>query len=389
MLGRAPPSSSSAAGLSVPKSQAKSPAISSDGTNERKNVAADIDDDDDDDLEDLMPKPKRTSKNIDAMLGRTPGKQSGQDEAIEGEPVKPVPDEEGVYPNGYAFPLKKTWAQATAIGFKAFLRFTFTPLGFFIVLYGLNVVAWGGMLFLLLCNASPAMCWLGNGTYDCDNINSPRRIWVEIDSQILNSLFCITGFGLIPWRFRDFYYLLKWRVLKKEQGLRKLAGYHRSWYRLPGSDRLPIESYNQSLSPEDEDNHALPLPLKRTPAPPLTGARASPTKMWKLDFVIWAFVWNTFLQAVLSGFMWGLNRYDRPSWSTGLFVALACVVAGLGGLMQFIEGKRIKKVEGIPLDTDEAPKDVELARNSADAVLEKKGKAMVADSSLTSTSTRT
>ncbi|KFY94778.1 hypothetical protein V498_03727 [Pseudogymnoascus sp. VKM F-4517 (FW-2822)] len=30
----------------------------------------------------------------------------------------------------------------------------------------------------------------------CDDINSPRRVWIEIDSQILNALFCVTGFGL-------------------------------------------------------------------------------------------------------------------------------------------------------------------------------------------------
>jgi hypothetical protein len=42
------------------------------------------------------------------------------------------------------------------------------------------------------------------------------------------------------------------------------------------------------------------------------------------------------------------NRYQRPSWSTGLFVALACTVAALGGLMMFTEGKKVKKIEGVP-----------------------------------------
>lgn len=42
------------------------------------------------------------------------------------------------------------------------------------------------------------------------------------------------------------------------------------------------------------------------------------------------------------------DRYKRPSWSTGLFVALACIVAALGGLMMFTEGKKVKKVEGVP-----------------------------------------
>jgi len=45
--------------------------------------------------------------------------------------------------------------------------------------------------------------------------------------------------------------------------------------------------------------------------------------------------------------MWGMNRYSRPSWSTGLFIALACGVAGVGGVVSFIEGKRVKRVEGV------------------------------------------
>ena len=81
----------------------------------------------------------------------------------------------------------------------------------------------------------------GELEYDCNYIDSPRRIWVEIDSQILNALFCVTGFGLIPWRFRDLYYLLQYRLLGKYEGLQVLGGIHRSWLRLPGSQDLPVD----------------------------------------------------------------------------------------------------------------------------------------------------
>ncbi|KAI4101153.1 MAG: hypothetical protein L6R37_005075 [Teloschistes peruensis] len=285
-------------------------------------------------------------------------------------PLVPVgPDADGVYPNGYKFPPKHTWGESTLIGLKGFWKFTITPLGFLIVLYGLNVVAWGGMLFLLLIGGGKQyMCFPpgSHGVKDCNNINSPRRIWIEIDSQILNALFCVTGFGLIPWRFRDLYYLLKWRVGKKYDGLRKLAGIHRSWFRLPGSDTLPVDKIPGSSSNSGREfettnprNPSIPIPATKAPDQPLTGTRAPPTALWKLDYVIWAYVLNTFLQAVLSGFMWGLNRYDRPSWSTGLFVALACTVAGLGGLMVFQEGKRVKAVEGIPVPEAKVLKDIE------------------------------
>lgn len=287
------------------------------------------------------------------------------------------PDADGVYPNGYKFPPKHTWGQSTIIGLKGLWRFTLTPIGFFVVVYGLNVVAWGGMLFLLLCGAAPAMCYPGNrpGVKACNDINSPRRKWVEVDSQILTALFCVTGFGLIPWRFRDLYYLLRYRLMGDYNALRRLAGYNKSWFRLPGSENLPLVSRGLDGQGEpmvnhldgangeslDDTNPAIPLPVSQTPDLPLTGVRAPPTAIWKLDFYIWLYIWNTIFQAVLSGIMWGLNRFNRPSWSTGTFVALACIVAGVGGLMVFMEGKKVKKVEGVPISEADKLRDLEMS----------------------------
>lgn len=281
------------------------------------------------------------------------------------------------------------------IGLSAFWKWFLTPLGFLITLYGLNVVAWGGMLFLLLCGAAPAMCSQNtpaNHFDGCNDIQSPRRKWIEIDSQILNALFCVTGFGLIPWRFRDLYWLLKYRFCNEEKsgraakmvGLRRLAGIHRGWFRLPGSDTLDepttlqhVESLQHPLSKvgattdtrsldiaeaplaSSEDDVRLPLPLNKRPSPPITGIRASPTKVWKMDFVVWCNVWNTFFQACLCGFMWGMNRYKRPSWSTGFFIAIACMVAGAGGIVMFKEGKKVKTVEGVQVKETDRQGDVE------------------------------
>lgn len=50
-----------------------------------------------------------------------------------------------------------------------------------------------------------------------------------------------------------------------------------------------------------------------------TGEKAPPTKLWKLAFTVDMMVLNTVLQAVLCYFMWGYNRFDRPSWATGMF----------------------------------------------------------------------
>lgn len=288
-----------------------------------------------------------TNAQMDAPL-REKSKGTDQRSSSDTNPTSKIEADFRTTPfdNGYQFPPKKHWTQSTAIGAKAFWKFFITPIGFFVVIYGLNVVAWGGMLFLLLCNASPAMC-----KPTCNDINSPRRKWIEIDSQILNALFCVTGFGTIPWRFRDLYYLMQFRIQNDEMGLRRLAGINRGWFRLPGSQDLPatfgpseaeVGGHNQSES-------CLAFPLNKTPDAPLTGVRAPPTKLWKLDAIIWLMVWNTFFQCVLCGFMWGLNRYKRPSWSTGLFVALGCGVAIIGGIMSFIEGKHVKAIEGVPV----------------------------------------
>ena len=75
---------------------------------------------------------------------------------------------------------KVTWTRSTIIGLRAFWKWFLTPFGFLVTIYALNVVAWGGMLFLLLLNAAPAMCWAldeqRGWIRDCDNLQSSRRI---------------------------------------------------------------------------------------------------------------------------------------------------------------------------------------------------------------------
>ncbi|KID91920.1 alpha-L-rhamnosidase C [Metarhizium guizhouense ARSEF 977] len=257
------------------------------------------------------------------------------------------PASAAAFANGYHFPPKHSFGESVKLSALAFWRYLLTPMGFAVTVYGLNVVAWGGMLFLLLCNAAPAMCHP-----TCNDINSPRRIWIEIDSQILNALFCVTGFGLAPWRFRDLHFLLQYRFYKKMIALRRLAGIHRGWFRLRGSNELPLHLGPRNVGQDEFQSaprYAIPFPEIKVPEIPLTGVRARPTVLWKLDLVIWLMVSNTFLQCALAGLMWGMNRYNRPGWATGLLIALGCVVAGAGGLIMFLEGKVVKRIEGVPV----------------------------------------
>lgn len=54
------------------------------------------------------------------------------------------------FENGYHFPPRHPFAQSISLGSMAFWQFCLTPVGFCFIIYALNVVAWGGMLFLLL-----------------------------------------------------------------------------------------------------------------------------------------------------------------------------------------------------------------------------------------------
>ncbi|KAK0630596.1 hypothetical protein B0T17DRAFT_489889 [Bombardia bombarda] len=275
------------------------------------------------------------------------------------------------FDNGYHFPPSYPWQETTKHGLAAFWKFVKTPMGAFWTFYGLNVVAWGGMLFLLLCNAAPAMCYP-----TCDDIDSPRRKWVEWDSQILTGLFCVTAFGLAPWRFRDLWFLMQYRLRGRQDGLRRLAAIHRSWFRLAGTEALAPEIGKDNV-PDHVDRGLVPLPEKDMPPAPLTGVRAPATPVWKMDFVIWTMVWNSLGQVGLCGIMWGMNRYDRPSWSTGFLVGVTCVIAMVGGWVMFREGKKVKSIEGVPLserDLERLARDKEQGISHYNNIKDKKPK---------------
>ncbi|KAJ5233184.1 hypothetical protein N7468_006140 [Penicillium chermesinum] len=216
---------------------------------------------------------------------------------------------------------------------QVFVRWIFTPLGLFITIYGLNVIAWGGMLFLLLCNAAPAMCHPS-----CDSLYSSRRIWIEIDSQILNALFCVTGFGLAPWRIRDLYQWCRWRLARtprtRQQGLNRLSEIHVKWFQL-----------SEGQGEEDGDLPTFTTATAVRSSSAESGSRLTNpnTPLWKMDAVVLGNIMNSVLQVCLAVCMWAMNRFNRPSWTTGLFVALACLCAGCAGIIMWLEEKRICK----------------------------------------------
>jgi hypothetical protein len=82
------------------------------------------------------------------------------------------------------------------------------------------------MLFFLLLNAAPAM-----NHPSPDDDNSPRKKWLDIVSQILNALFCVTGFfARAPYNvhFTDFTSIVG-TFIGLECGVAALAGLMSWW----------------------------------------------------------------------------------------------------------------------------------------------------------------
>lgn len=179
------------------------------------------------------------------------------------------------------------------------------------------------MLFFLLLKAAPAMNHPDGGDAD----SSPRKIWIEIDSQILNALFCVTGFGLAPWRFRDLYWFIKARHFHDRHAIKHLYKQNKAWFRPPAwATNEPDGSATDGDDEKMERKVEVREEVREYPRIDMpvtfTGERAPPTSWWKLAFVIWMMVLNTILQAVLSYYMWAYNRINRP--------VRACLLASVG-----------------------------------------------------------
>jgi hypothetical protein len=197
---------------------------------------------------------------------------------------------------------------------KLFGKYVMTLRGFAVTLYFMLVIAFGGMLFLLLCNAAPAMTreWGPD-----DKEHSPRQIWMEIDSQILNALFSITGLGLFPIRMRDLYLWFRGRYQGDLTCNVRILKIHSKWF--------------------------------------WSGFSSD----WKLMTVIVLYIFNSVFQVLLCFVMWNYNRFTRPSWTTGTLIAasFSCTIGA--GIIMFLEAKRIDKycfqtgnvrIQGIPFD---------------------------------------
>ncbi|KAJ5401074.1 hypothetical protein N7465_011563 [Penicillium sp. CMV-2018d] len=211
---------------------------------------------------------------------------------------------------------KVSWGTTFKKAALATWRFILTPTGLFILIYGLNVIAWGAMLFFLMLGVSSMS-------------KERKEIWIEIDSQILNALFCLTSWGLAPWRIRDTYWLLIWHfgsANASKKSIMHLAKRNSSWYRMRDS----------------EESNCDEMVVRET----LTGKAAPPTKTWKMDFVVINMLLNSLFQVGMATFMWEYDRHTRPAFGVALFIGLGCFSSLLAGLTSWWEGRKVKRIEG-------------------------------------------
>lgn len=214
-----------------------------------------------------------------------------------------------------------------------------TPFRCLTIVYCLNVIAWGAIYFLLVCNAAPAMCHP-----TCDDPNSSRLRWIEIDSQILVALLCVPAFWFAPTRYRDLYLLLRYSLTYNKGILYMLSVYNNDWFQWDGKPDVNFSSEEIEIingSPEDSQvRDSLPENSFKLAA---EGTTPLSTELWKLVFVIWCKAMNTAFQATLAGFMWGYNRFDRPSWPTRLLMPCSFSCMAMAKLIMALEVRRARK----------------------------------------------
>lgn len=176
------------------------------------------------------------------------------------------------------------------------LSYLFSVEGFIVTAYFVTILGVSIMLIILLCNGAPAM----TRKWGPDNVqHSPRRIWIEICTQVLNGLFCLAGLGLFLIRARDVYLWIRGVYFGDIYRTKKILRIHSNWF---------------------------------------WGGFSRP---WKLFTVIFVLMASSILQVLLCFVMWNYSKYNRPTWATASLIGTSASLTVLSGLIMLIESRRI------------------------------------------------
>ncbi|KAI0353601.1 hypothetical protein OH77DRAFT_1427291 [Trametes cingulata] len=217
--------------------------------------------------------------------------------------------------------------------------FVKTPLGIVTAIYGFLVVFWGtGIVFFLAKFIN-----LHN--------DITQGFWVELCQQVETGLFTATSIGFIPFRIMDTYRICKiWHYKRKIAKLRKKAGLPE----LYDPDDLPDPVYDPNyvhvLTEEEQiDLHYQQHKFMASQ----TWYRPHGTqthRAFPIDLALWICVCNdlnSFFQCLLSGTMWGLDRFQRPAWTTGTTLPAAFIAGIIAGVLIYWGGRKTRRTEQV------------------------------------------
>ncbi|KAI9001071.1 hypothetical protein BD414DRAFT_574554 [Trametes punicea] len=217
--------------------------------------------------------------------------------------------------------------------------FVKTPLGIVTAIYGFLVVFWGtGIVFFLAKFIN-----LHN--------DITQGFWVELCQQVETGLFTATSIGFIPFRIMDTYRICKiWHYKRKIARLRKKAGLPE----LYDPDDLPDPVYDPNyihvLSEEEQiDLHYQQHKFMESQ----TWYRPHGTqthRAFPIDLALWICVCNdlnSFFQCLLSGTMWGMDRFERPAWTTGTTLPAAFVAGIVAGVLIYWGGRKTRRTKEV------------------------------------------
>ncbi|KAF8205070.1 hypothetical protein BJ912DRAFT_840380 [Pholiota molesta] len=189
-----------------------------------------------------------------------------------------------------------------------------------------------------------------------------QGFWIEVSSQVETGLFTLTSIGLIPSRALDTYRIYKiWTYKRRTTKLRKKAGLPE----LFDVDDLPDPVYDPNyvhvLTEEEQaDLHRQQRKLQYSQtwyrAHGTETHRAFPINMALLIcflndgnsfFQASALMSIVMLQIFLCGTMWGLNRFERPPWTTGLLIPASFICGIAAAVVIWKGGERTKRVDEV------------------------------------------
>ncbi|KDQ64600.1 hypothetical protein JAAARDRAFT_106770, partial [Jaapia argillacea MUCL 33604] len=210
---------------------------------------------------------------------------------------------------------------------------------FITAVYGFLVAFWGAAIVLFLARI-----------INLHNSNT-QGFWIEVSSQIENGLFTVTGVGLIPWRVRDTYRIYKiWHYKRRTRKLRQEA-------KLPtlfDEDDLPDPVYDNNYvhvlsDKEQADLHYQQIQFMKSQ----TWYRPHGTETHRAFPINTALLicslvdGNSFFQVILCGTMWGLNRFQRPPWSTGILIPASFLCGIMAAVFIWKGGQKTKRCDQV------------------------------------------